>query len=82
MVKHCDLTKIYSVTVGTEWPRSRMRNICSSPKYATGDLMIQYPVKMDISFVGISGEITVFEHISVVKPELVFSSVRSCVKNI
>ena len=36
MVKHCALTKINSVTVGTERPRPRMRNICSSPKYAAG----------------------------------------------
>ena len=36
LVKHCALIKINSVTVGTEWPRPRMRNICSSPKYAAG----------------------------------------------
>jgi hypothetical protein len=36
LVKRCALTKINSVTVGTERPRPRMRNICSSPKYAAG----------------------------------------------
>jgi hypothetical protein len=36
MVKHCALTKINSVTVGTERPRPGMRNVSSSPKYAAG----------------------------------------------
>jgi hypothetical protein len=43
MVKHCALTKINSVTVGTEGPRARMRNIYSSPEYAVGGWKIQYP---------------------------------------
>jgi hypothetical protein len=42
MVKHYTLTKINSVTVGTERPRPRMYNICSSPKYAAGDWKIQF----------------------------------------
>jgi hypothetical protein len=46
MVKHCVLTKINSVTVGTERPRPRMRNICSSPKYAAGGWKIQFPLSV------------------------------------
>ncbi len=43
LVKHCALTKINSVTVGTERPRPRMRNICSSPECVAGGWKIQYP---------------------------------------
>jgi hypothetical protein len=46
MVKHCALTKINSVTVGTERPRPRMRNICSSPKYAAGGWKIQFSLSV------------------------------------
>jgi hypothetical protein len=31
LVQQCALTKINSVTVGTEWPRPRMRNSCCLP---------------------------------------------------
>ncbi len=44
MVKHWALTKINSVTVGTECPRPRMSNICSSPRYATGGWIMQCPI--------------------------------------
>jgi hypothetical protein len=44
LVKRCALTKINSVTVGTERPRPRMRNISSSPKYAAGGWIIQCPM--------------------------------------
>ena len=44
LVKRFSLTKINSVTVGTEWPRPRMRNIFLSPKYATGGWIIQCPI--------------------------------------
>jgi hypothetical protein len=46
LVKHCALTKINSVTVRTELPRSRMSNICSSPEYAVSVWKIQYPLSV------------------------------------
>jgi hypothetical protein len=44
--KRYALTKINWVTVGTERPRPRMRNICSSPKYAAGGWKIQFPLSV------------------------------------
>ncbi len=48
MVKHCSLKTINVVTVGTEWPRPRMCNICSSPKYVVGGWKIQYPLSVNL----------------------------------
>jgi hypothetical protein len=40
------LTRIHPATVGTEWPRPRMHNICSSPKYAAAGWKIQYALSV------------------------------------
>jgi hypothetical protein len=62
MVKHCDLTKINSVTVGTEWPRPRKRNICSSPNCAAGGWKFQYSLSVRLKGIMASGRFNLIPH--------------------
>jgi hypothetical protein len=62
MVKHCALTKINSVTVGTEWPRPRKRNICSSPKCAAGGWKLQYSLSVRLKGIMSSRRFNLIPH--------------------